>query len=70
MSHEFKAGHISFIRYVKINSRLLFIVAQIHLHQSAKDAIRQLLPNTGHIATVAAWADRVGHTLIVDSKTN
>lgn len=35
------------------------LVAQIHLHQSAKDAIRQLLPNTGHIATVAAWADRV-----------
>lgn len=44
-----------------VGHEVVATIAQIHLHDSAKDALATLLPayTGGHLAPIASWADRV-----------
>lgn len=44
-----------------VGHEMVATIAQIHLHEDTKAAIRELLPNdpSGHLAPIASWADRV-----------
>lgn len=42
-----------------VGHEIVATIAQIHLFPETKSAIRLLIPTSGHLAPVAAWADRV-----------
>lgn len=44
-----------------VGHQVVATIAQIHLHESTRKAVARLVPEyaNGHLAPIAAWADRV-----------
>lgn len=48
-----------------VGHEIVATIAQIHLFPETKQAIKLLVPSSGHLAPIAAWADRVSTLLLL-----